>query len=1148
MTNDAFVHLHVHSEYSLLDGACRLEELPEQVKALGQTAVAVTDHGNLYAAVAFYQKAKKAGIKPIIGCEVYVAQRTRHDRDAQLDGKSYHLVLLCESNEGYRNLVKLVSLANMEGFYKKPRVDLELLQRYHKGLICLSACIAGEIPRCLLDGNYDGARAAAMRYRDIFGKDNFFIEIQDHNIPEEKQAMPGLLRLSRECGIPLVATNDAHYLHQSDAQMQHILLCIQTNKTIHEKTGMGFSTPEFYLKSTEEMEQLFHSIPEALTNTRRIADRCCVDFHFGELKLPQFRQDGITDNRQYLRQLCTKGMYKRYGAAPSAEVTARLEHELDVIEQMGFVDYFLIVWDFIRYARSQDIPVGPGRGSGAGSLCAYCIGITQIDPIAGNLLFERFLNVERGNMPDFDVDFCIEGRERVKEYVIRRYGEDHVAGIIAFDTLKARAAIKDVGRVLEIPLQQVNQTTKAFEFDESIAHAIEKNQTIRSLYTSDMKIHELLDTAARIEGMPRHISKHAAGVVITPAAVSDYVPLQRDEEAALTQYTMKELDLLGLLKIDFLGLRNLTIIRDAERAIQRHTPGFSVQKIPTDDPQVYAMLAAGDTSGVFQLESNGMRSFMMRLKPENMEDLIAALALYRPGPMDAIPTYIKNRHTPGAVTYLHPALEEILNVTYGCIVYQEQVMQICRKLAGYSYGQADLVRRAMSKKKPELMEQERQRFLYGSGKDDGCIGALANGIPEDTARAVFDQMERFASYAFNKSHAAAYGLVSYQTAYLKYHYFGEYMAALMTNVIGDTGKLLAYMEECRNHGIKVSIPDVNTGEWGFSYHDGQLVFGLLAIKGVGKGLIDRLTLERRSGGQFRGFVDFCRRMLPHGLNRRLLEPLIESGALDCLDYNRRQMLLHYEEVLDAVGDHSAGAIEGQMSLFGEAEEATGDLVLPPAEPFSLIAKLGMEKKVTGMYISGHPLDAFFYLQSLLHVMPVSQVLTKGEGEKVTILAMLQECKRITTKNGGDMAFLKLEDTSAAIEAVVFPKLYSISASRLNRETVVLISGTISLRDDSISILCDSILAEADFPRMLREHMLCIKSDASSAGMELLRKTSEICRKFPGETEVVFYLTDRRQYIYPKQPIFTEVGDTLFSELGQVISPESMGCIPKIRKR
>ncbi len=1147
---EKFVHLHVHSEYSLLDGACRLEQLAERVKENGQTAVAVTDHGNLYAAVLFYDAAIARGIRPIIGCEIYLAQRTRFDREPHLDGKSYHLLLLCENNEGYQNLVKLVSHANLEGFYKKPRVDLELLRKYHHGLICLSACIAGEIPRLLLEGSYVSAREAALRYREIFGRENFFLEIQNHGIPEERQVLPQLLRLSRELDIPLAATNDVHYLARSDAEMQKALLCIQTGKTMDEPNGMGFSTNEFYLKTTAEMEALFPNLPEAIRNTRRIADRCQVTFAFGERKLPHFVKEGVADNTAYFRALCTKGMYMRYGNAPSEEVKQRLLHELRIIEEMGFVDYFLIVWDFIRYARSRSIPVGPGRGSGAGSLCAYCIGITGIDPIAGSLLFERFLNPERVSMPDFDIDFCIEGRQAVKDYVVSRYGTDRVAEIIAFDTMKARAAVRDMARVMQIPYAAADRTAKLIDSRQTIAESLSQNKELKALYESDEQIRRLLDMAARVEGMPRHVSTHAAGVVIAATPVSDHVPLQKNDETIVTQYAKNELERLGLLKMDFLGLRNLTIIRDCVNAVKKREPEFSIDHIPLDDPAVYRLISEGNTSGVFQLESSGIRQVLMRLRPQNMEDVIAVLALYRPGPMDSIPTYIHNRHHPEDVHYLHPMLEEILDVTYGCIVYQEQVMQICRRLAGYSYGRADLVRRAMAKKKAGEMAKERDTFIYGSGEDDGCTGAIAHGVPEEIAEQIFDQMESFASYAFNKSHAAAYGLLAYQTAYLKCHYFADYMAALMTSVISDTPKLMSYLEECRAAGVTICPPDVNSGEWGFSCHDGTMHFGLLAIRGLGKGMIDKMTAERREHGSFTGFVDFCRRMSRHGMNKRALESLIQSGALDRLDCNRRQMLLHFEQVMDAVNSGEQ-AMEGQMSLFGEGEMPAADLHIPPMPEFDLNVRLQMEKTAAGMYLSGHPLEGLQYAKELLHCTDIG-VLTDSSGETmpdkqdVRILCTVLSVKKHRTRSGEEMCFATAEDISGTIDIIVFPRLYTVTAQRLQPDAIVYISGRISRREDEVSVLADSIRTQEELPLMFRQMQLCLKLESSQ--LPVLENIARLCAAHRGDTELIVYLTDQKKYIFPKQRLAAEITEAFSQKLSEILPPAQIGCIPAIHRK
>ena len=877
MRADEFVNLHVHTEYSLLDGACRIKELISRVKELGQTAVAITDHGNMYGAVEFWNAARAQGIKPIIGCEVYVARRTRHDREPKLDSSPYHLILLCENNEGYRNLVKLVSYASIEGFYNKPRVDVELLKKYHDGLICMSACLAGEVQRLLTDGEYEAARSVALKYRDIFGKDNYYIEIQNHGIKEEVKNLPLLYKLSAETGIPLAATNDCHYINKKDSEMQNVLLCIQTGKTLDDPNGMKFGTDEFYVKSADEMAELFKGHEEAVSNTRLIAERCNVEFEFGNIKLPKFTIDGVDDNKQFFRSLCRKGMFEKYGSEPSATVTERLEYELDIITKMGYTDYYLIVWDFIRYAREHDVPVGPGRGSGAGSLCAYCIGITGIDPIKFNLLFERFLNPERVSMPDFDIDFCIEGRQSVKDYVVEKYGKDYVSEIIAFDTLKARAAVRDVGRVLGVSYQLCDSAAKEIDPRATLSEALKESEELSGLYHSDRTMRKLIDLAMQLEGMPRHASTHAAGVVISAVPLSDLVPLQRNDDTVVTQYTMGVLESLGLLKMDFLGLRNLTIIRDTVREIHKTEPDFDINSIPVDDKGVFEMMSEGDTCGIFQFESEGMTARVMELRPERLEDLIVVISLYRPGPMKSIPIYIENKKHPENITYKHELLREILSDTYGCMVYQEQVMEICRKLAGYSYGHADIVRRAMAKKKHDVMLKERESFVKG---------AADNGVSEDIANSVFDEMVSFASYAFNKSHAAAYAYLAYQTAYLKYHYRGIYMAALMSSVMGMSSKLSEYIDACRDYGIEILRPDINKSNKGFTFVDGKMYFGLLAIKNAGSGLADKIINEREENGAFFSLQDFCERIGGRELNKKALENLIKAGAFDGLGYRR----------------------------------------------------------------------------------------------------------------------------------------------------------------------------------------------------------------------------------------------------------------------
>ena len=965
MKADDFVHLHVHTEYSLLDGACRIKKLVERVRELGQTAVAITDHGNMYGAVEFWNEAKKQGIKPIIGCEVYVARRTRKDREPKLDSSPYHLVLLCENNEGYRNLVKLVSLANTEGFYNKPRVDIELLQKYHSGLICLSGCIAGEIQRLLADGEYESAKERAKAYRDIFGFGNYFIEVQNHGIADEKKVLPLLYRLSADTGIPLAATNDCHYIEREDAEMQNVLLCIQTSKTLGEPTGMNFDTDEFYVRSAEEMAELFKGHEEAVTNTAKIAERCNVEFEFGNIRLPKFRIEGVSDNTEFFRQLCRRGMYEKYGSEPPENVRERMEYELSVIIQMGYTDYFLIVWDFIRYAREHDVPVGPGRGSGAGSLCAYCIGITGIDPIKFNLLFERFLNPERVSMPDFDIDFCIEGRQSVKDYVVRKYGSEYVSEIIAFDTLKARAAVRDVGRVMGIPYALCDKAAKQIDFRNTLDDALRESEELEQLYRSDRNVKKLIDMAKKLEGMPRHASTHAAGVVISAVPLNDLVPLQKNDDTVVTQYTMTVLESLGLLKMDLLGLRNLTIIRDAVREIRKNEPDFDISAIPTDDKEVYEMLSSGDTSGVFQFESDGMTARLMELRPERLEDLIVIISLYRPGPMKSIPVYIENKNHPEKITYKHPILESILSDTCGCMVYQEQVMEICRKLAGYSYGHADIVRRAMAKKKHEVMLKERESFVSG---------AVGNGVPQKTADEIFDEMVSFASYAFNKSHAAAYAYLAYQTAYLKCRYRGIYMAALMTSVVGISSKLAEYIASCRESGIEVCPPDINRSVKGFICSEKRMYFGLLAIKNTGSGLADKIIAEREKNGCFTGIQNFCERMNGHELNKKALENMIKAGAFDGLGLNRRQMLENYENLLEAAGSDRRSMIDGQLNFLADDSTDDNGIKIPYRPEYDTKKLFAMEKEATGMYLSGSPLDAYSWFGKLIHVRKIEDIM------------------------------------------------------------------------------------------------------------------------------------------------------------------------------
>lgn len=1134
MRSDEFVNLHVHTEYSLLDGACRIKELISRVKELGQTAVAITDHGNMYGAVEFWNAARAEGVKPVIGCEVYVARRTRHDREPKLDASPYHLILLCEKNEGYRNLVKLVSIASIEGFYNKSRVDVELLKKYHSGLICLSACLAGEIPRLLVDGHYDEAKAVALKYRDIFGEGNYFIEIQNHGIKDELKILPLLYKLSSETGIPLAATNDCHYIEKRDAEMQNVLLCIQTGKTIDDPSGLRFETDEFYVKSAEEMAALFKGHEEAVSNTVQIAERCNVEFEFGNIKLPKFTIEGVEDNKVYFRELCRRGMIARYGEAPPKNVTERMEYELDVITKMGYTDYYLIVWDFIRYAREHNVPVGPGRGSGAGSLCAYCIGITGIDPIKFNLLFERFLNPERVSMPDFDIDFCIEGRQSVKDYVVRRYGADYVSEIIAFDTLKARAAVRDVGRVLGISYQLCDRAAKEIDPRATLSQAMKESDELSGLYHSDRNMRRCIDLAKKLEGMPRHASTHAAGVVISAVPLSDLVPLQKNDDTVVTQYTMGILESLGLLKMDFLGLRNLTIIRDTVNAIHLTEPDFDISAIPVDDKAVYEMMSKGDTNGVFQFESEGMTARVMELVPERLEDLIVIISLYRPGPMKSIPVYIENKKHPENVTYKHPLLKDILADTYGCMVYQEQVMEICRKLAGYSYGHADIVRRAMAKKKHDVMLKERESFVKG---------AAEKGVSVEIANSVFDEMVSFASYAFNKSHAAAYAYLAYQTAYLKCHYRGIYMAALMSSVMGQSDKLAEYINSCKENGIEILSPDINKSDKGFTFVDGKMYFGLLAIKNAGSGLADKIIKERREHGNFTGLQDFCERVEGRELNKKALENLIKSGAFDGLGHNRRQMLESYESLLDMTGSGTRGVIEGQLNFLEGMDTSEMNVRIPYKQEYDTKQLLAMEKEATGMYLSGHPLSPYYWIGELMHVRRIGDILADSsvrDGMPVKLLCCVESSKLHVTKNGDKMSFVTFSDETGEIEGVVFPDLFMISGGKLVPDAIVLVNGKISVKDDRLTVICGAVTAESEFERFISTMKLCIKTASAEAAFS--SGFTELCSRNIGSTAVCLYLTDMKKTVIPRTKLSVKVTKEFCEELKKHYNSSQIGLI------
>ena len=1073
----AFAHLHVHTEYSLLDGACRIERLLDAAKEMGQTAVAITDHGCMYGVVEFYKAAKKRGIQPILGCEVYVAQRTRFDKVHELDGENRHLVLLCENETGYHNLLALVSKAWVEGFYSKPRVDLDLLREHHEGLIALSACLAGEIPRALTRGDYEGAREAALRYEGIFGRGNFYLELQDHGMAEQKRINPQLIRLSRETGIPLVATNDCHYIAPEDSRMHRVLLCIQTGRTIEDENAMEFGSEEFYFKSEEEMRALFPDVPEAADNTVKIAQRCQVELEFGKTKLPAFFTPDGSDNLEFFRRLCQEGLIRRYGEDPPQEYRDRLEYEICVISQMGYVNYYLIVWDFIRYARSVGIPVGPGRGSGAGSLAAYCVGITNVDPMRYDLLFERFLNPERVSMPDFDIDFSDERRDEIIGYVVDKYGADHVAQIVTFGTMAARGALRDVGRALNIPYNKVDQVAKLvpLSLGMTLDTAMKQSKELREKVEADPQVKELWDMARKVEGMPRHASTHAAGVVITDKPVMDYVPLSKNDDAVVTQYTMTAIEELGLLKMDFLGLRNLSVIDHAEKLVRRREAGFSIEAAPEDDGAVFRMLSEGHSEGVFQLESPGMKRLLVQAQPACVEDLIAIISLYRPGPMQFIPQYLESRKNPESVHYRHPLLRPILEPTGGCIIYQEQVMQIFRDLAGYSLGRADIVRRAMAKKKHDVLEREREVFLHGQQREDGTWevdGCLRRGVDQQTALELFKEIESFASYAFNKPHAAGYAVVAYQTAYLKCHYPCEYMAALLSSVLGQTGKVAEYIEECGRLGISVLPPHVNYSDMGFTVVGKSIRFGLLAVKNLGRNVIARMVEERRGGGEFTSFYNFCKRMAGRDLNRRAIESLVKCGALDGLGNNRREMLLAVERVLDSLEADKRRNVEGQMGFFDAPGSAQGgEPPLEKTEDFSAADKLNMEKEVTGMYLSGHPMAAYAGLYQEGGYARMDEILQSAgeretgryqDGQWVTLLGMVVGVRKKATKNNAQMAFVSLEDMYGAITALVFPKVLEQYGSLLYEGAVVEVQGKLSFTEDKApELVCQSLGKPAD---------------------------------------------------------------------------------------
>lgn len=1079
----AFTHLHVHSEYSLLDGMSKINKAPEYVKSLGMDSLAITDHGVMFGIIDFYKSCKKSGIKPIIGCEVYVAPRTRFDKDPDRDRNMNHLILLAENMTGYKNLTKIVSAAFTEGFYFKPRVDKELLREHSEGIICLSACLAGAIPRKILNGDYSGAKAEALELRDIFGKDNFYLEIQNHFLDDDKPATQGLVRLSEEISAPLVATNDAHYIKRSDAKAHDVLLAIQTGSTVDDENRMRFANDEFYLKSESEMMELFPDHPEAIENSHKIAERCNVEFEFGEYHLPEFiPPEGMT-NKDYLRNLCYDGLERRYGSEALHDESIyriRLESELEVIEKMGYVEYFLIVWDFIHYAKSNDIPVGPGRGSAAGSIVAYSLAITEIEPIKYNLIFERFLNPERVSMPDIDVDFCIDRRQEVIDYVVQKYGKDKVSQIITFGTLKAKAAVRDVGRALNASYAEADSIAKAIpaELGMTISKALDINRDLRARYETEPLVKNILDMSMAVEGMPRHSSTHAAGIVISKMPLDEYVPLYMSDKGLATQFNMTTIEELGLLKMDFLGLRNLTMINEAIQLIkENHGVEIDFSKMDYDDPAVYEMISKGNTQGIFQLESAGMTEFMKNLNPSCFEDIVAGISLYRPGPMDSIPKYIENKKNPEKVKYVDPHLEPILNVTYGCMVYQEQVMQIVRELGGYSFGRSDLVRRAMSKKKMSVMLEEKKYFIHGKDDSDGTpsiAGCVANGIPERAAEAIFDDMVSFAEYAFNKSHAAAYAVVSYETAYLKAHYPVEFMAALMSSVMGEPRHIAAYIRNCKELGIEVLPPSVLHSRRKFIAKDGKIRFGLLAIKNVGSSIVDAIV-EGRRGRDIDNLYDFIKSIEPSELNKKAIECLIKAGAMDEFTQNRAALLAISDDAVGAAQSSARRVSKDQISLFQLDSDIMEDVKTAPELPniqnFDKAHLLSMEKEMMGVYLSGHPLDKYRDLIDENITANTAEIFDSNlsgdgenesefieerasgsnrfnDGDTVIMAGMVGDLRRMITKSNQEMARLTIEDYYGVITAIVFPRDYAKAKYVLENDAIVAIKGTLSFKEDS----------------------------------------------------------------------------------------------------
>lgn len=1150
-----FCHLHTHTEYSLLDGAASIKKLIARVKELGMTSCAITDHGSMYGVVDFYSEAKAQGIHPVIGCEVYMAPRSRFDKVHDIDNKTYHLILLAENQTGYKNLIKLVSSGYIDGFYYKPRIDFELLKEHSEGIIALSACLAGEVPKSLVRGDYEGAKRIVEKYIDVFGKDNYFLEIQDHGIAEQKQIIPAIIKLSQETGAGLVATNDIHYLKKEDAKYQDVLMCIQMEKTVDDPDRMRFETEEFYIKSAEEMSGLFEYAPEAIANTVKIAKRCNVEFDFETRHLPSYQVPNNMNAFDYLKELCEKGLRERYSPV-TEELKERLDYELNVIKSMGFVDYFLIVWDFIHFAKNNGVIVGPGRGSAAGSIVSYTLGITKVDPIKYSLIFERFLNPERVSMPDIDIDFAPEGRQKVIEYVVEKYGEEQVAQIVTFGTMKAKLAIRDVGRALSIPYAEVDTVAKLVPFDlkMTIEKALDISTELRARYDNDPKIKELLDTSMALEGLPRHASTHAAGVVITSEPIVNYVPLQLNNENFITtQFTKDTVENLGLLKMDFLGLRNLTVIGNAVELIkQTRGEELDMDNIDYSAKEVYELISSGNTDGVFQLESAGMQSFMQELRPDSFEDIIAGIALYRPGPMEQIPRYIANKKNPDKITYKHPLLENILNVSYGCMVYQEQVLEIVRTLAGYSLGKADQMRRTISKKKAEQMKIERKNFIYGS--DDGEIpGCIKNGIDEKTAIAIFDEINDFANYAFNKSHAAAYAFVAYQTAYLKTFYPVEFMAALISS-IDDLDKINHYIGNCKEMGIDRLPPDVNMSGNTFTVENGSIRFGLSAVKNVGRAMILNLVRERERGGKFKSFADFIERMASQDINKRALEGLISCGAFDSMGLKRSQLLSVYERALEGTARAARDNVAGQMSLF-DTIEPEAEMELPNLPELDKKTILKMEKQSTGLYFSGHPMEEYADKIKKLTKYNIGDVIASvqrdddgnyhsveggiRDGDMIVICAAVASRKNKTTRANAQMAFLTLEDIYGSVECIVFPKVLDQYTHLLQEDELIAISCRLSVREDEepkLLMQTAQVLEEAIASAAARKILYIQLPERNE---ETLKTVEESLAPYHGDMEVRLFFADTRKMAAVPQRLYFNGTESALEDLKDIFGEENV---------